>query len=949
LKAAEAVLLDGRRPYLLDDTACALRLIRGYADLFAVPMANGASAGARRHLCRTEAGGIILGLPMVPADRGGHSVGVLAVGGHSAEALVISRTLVDNRKDLECWLTGLGAALADTEPAWNVRLAESGTVVQLEPGQQFCAPTHGVTWIAVKDGEVALMGGTSMCRVGDFAMPFVPGMWGEARGNTTVHILDGAEVLDADPWPAVDAFHEFAMRCIANRMTAARDRDFERMRQSTRRANLQGGQMVSELAAILVPRRGAGFHMEGADPLLEACRIAAEAIGAQVTAPARRGSSQGIDDAADIARASHLRARRVLLRMDWWQSDVGPFVAWHWELLNPVAIIPVSSHRYVLVEPRNNTTCPVDGKIAAELAPEAIMFYAPLPTSVHSSGDLVKFCLQHGAAEIIRILFSAVAMGLLALTTPLITEVLIDSVIPRTEWDQLIYCAVGLFMVAIGVAGFKTMQGVSILRLEGQVSRILQAGIVDRLLNLPVSFFRHYPAGDMTDRALGVDAIRRVATGHAIQGLLAGIFALFSFALMFHYSVRLALIAGGLTALRGAMVGIFCVLRLRRERQHFELAGKAQALVLQLITGVAKLRVAFATQRALAVWAHKFAAQKRQFVASQRLANLVSVFEAAFPPAAMLLVFAGVWSGTSHLMLDTGQFLAFFVAFGQTLVAGSQVVAAASAAVITVPLTDRLRPLVAQQAEMQESRNAPGELTGSIEIGQVTFRYATGGPAVLDKLTMQVGRGEYLALVGPSGCGKSTLFRLLLGFEKPESGAILFDGKLIDSLDISSVRRQFGVVLQNGKLASGNLYENICGGAPLPLERAWEAARLAGLEDDILAMPMGMHTTIAEGTNTLSGGQRQRLMIARALVHHPRILLFDEATSALDNRTQAIVSASLAKLNVTRIVIAQRLSTVKSADRIIVLSGGKIVQSGTFEELSAVPGMFAEFAKRQLL
>ncbi len=190
---------------------------------------------------------------------------------------------------------------------------------------------------------------------------------------------------------------------------------------------------------------------------------------------------------------------------------------------------------------------------------------------------------------------------------------------------------------------------------------------------------------------------------------------------------------------------------------------------------------------------------------------------------------------------------------------------------------------------------------------------------------------------------------MLLGFEKPESGAVLFDGKAIDTLDVAAIRRQIGVVLQNGKLASGSLYENICGGVQLPLEQVWDAARLAGLDADIAAMPMGMHTVVAEGMNTLSGGQRQRLMIARALVHHPRILLFDEATSALDNITQAIVSASLAKLNVTRIVIAQRLSTVKSADRIIVLAAGEIIQSGRFDELVAQPGMFADFAQRQLL
>ena len=223
------------------------------------------------------------------------------------------------------------------------------------------------------------------------------------------------------------------------------------------------------------------------------------------------------------------------------------------------------------------------------------------------------------------------------------------------------------------------------------------------------------------------------------------------------------------------------------------------------------------------------------------------------------------------------------------------------------------------------------------------------GPPVLENVSVRIAQGEYVAIVGPSGSGKSSLFRLLLGFEKPESGTVFLDGKAIDTLDISAVRRQLGVVLQNGKLATGSLYDNICGGVQLPPELAWEAARLAGLEADIKAMPMGMNTVVSEGVNTLSGGQRQRIMIARAVARRPRILLFDEATSALDNQSQAIVSNSLGNLNVTRIIIAHRLSTVRQADRIIVLVDGKVVQTGSYDELSNTPGMFASFAKRQLL
>lgn len=257
--------------------------------------------------------------------------------------------------------------------------------------------------------------------------------------------------------------------------------------------------------------------------------------------------------------------------------------------------------------------------------------------------------------------------------------------------------------------------------------------------------------------------------------------------------------------------------------------------------------------------------------------------------------------------------------------------------------------MISTPAEISGERRSPGDLSGEIELSGIVLRYTQGGPKILDDISLNIATGDYVAIVGPSGSGKSSLFRLLLGFERAEAGTVFYDGKALNTLDISAVRRQLGVVLQDTKLATGSLYENICGGVELPLEKAWEAARLAALDADIAQMPMGMHTLVAEGVSTLSGGQRQRLLIARALARSPRILLFDEATSALDNQTQSIVGASLERLSITRIVIAHRLSTVRNADRIVMLLRGKIVQAGSYAELMSEPGPFADFVERQLL
>jgi len=487
------------------------------------------------------------------------------------------------------------------------------------------------------------------------------------------------------------------------------------------------------------------------------------------------------------------------------------------------------------------------------------------------------------------------------------------------------------------------------LRLEGVLDWKLQAAVIDRLLRMPASFFRQYTVGDLVARSLGIDAIRRVFTGHTLRSLLAGMFCWFSFLLMFYYEYRLALIATVLTIIRAILILAVTVLRLYHETQHFNLQGKLEGFVLQLLAGIGKLRVAAATIRALAVWTKQFGAQKRHFIVSQRAANALGVVETSFPLIATLIIFAAAEIFGSPLTRDVGAFLAFFTAFGQAIGSIGEWATAVGDSLIAIPHLSRIRPLIGGTLEFSDDRRSGGELSGSFELSRVTFRYAAGGPPVLDNITLRVAAGEYVAIVGPSGSGKSTVFRLLLGFEKPEAGAIFFDGRAIDTLDISVLRRQMGVVLQNGKLTSGSIYENICGGMQLPVEQVREAVRLAGMEGDLDAMPMGIHTMIAEGVSTISGGQRQRLMIARAIARRPRILLFDEATSALDNQTQAIVSDSLGRLNVTRIVIAHRLSTVRHAQRIIVLVEGKIVQTGTFAELSEPPGVFADLIQRQLL
>lgn len=307
------------------------------------------------------------------------------------------------------------------------------------------------------------------------------------------------------------------------------------------------------------------------------------------------------------------------------------------------------------------------------------------------------------------------------------------------------------------------------------------------------------------------------------------------------------------------------------------------------------------------------------------------------------MYFLSVKSGVS-----VADYYAFTAAYGMVSAAFSSLVGLGLQIARIRPIMEVSKPILEAVPEVSEDKEIVTKISGSIEISHMTFRYEDGASNVLDDVSVKIRPGQYVAVVGKTGCGKSTLLRILLGFETVQKGAVYYDGKDISKIDLKSLRKNIGVVTQDGKLFQGDIFSNIVISAPwLSMEDAWEAAEVAGIADDIRDMPMGMSTMISEGSGGISGGQKQRLMIARAVAPKPKVLMFDEATSALDNITQKKISAALDKLNCTRIVIAHRLSTIRQCDRIIVLDGGKIVEDGTYEELLENKGFFAELVERQ--
>ena len=703
---------------------------------------------------------------------------------------------------------------------------------------------------------------------------------------------------------------------------------------------------LKELASILNPTVNL---TPGETPLLIAVGAVGKALGITICPTAQSEESQGLQG---IARASGFRTRRITLTRNWWQTDSGPLLAFTKEEDLPVALLPVKATKYELLDPLELTRTPVNCYNAAKLAPTAYTFYRPLPDREITKFDFLKFAFRGRTPDLIKIGLLGVVTVFLGMLIPQLTGIFIDYAIPDANFNLLIQMGLVLLTASFGVAIFNWAQSLAILRIHTQIGYDAQAAIWDRLLKLKPAFFRQYATGDLHNRVSAIIQIRNRLNASILQTLFRSFFSLLNLGLLLIYSVPLALVAMAVALVVMIITIISGMITRRKMRPLQQLSGEIFGLTVQLIGGVSKLRVAAAESKAFACWAQKYTQQIKLMLSTQLIEDVLATINVILPTLTSILLFSLVvylnQQSPPETRLSTGTFLAFITAFA-TFIAGATQLSNTVIDILEITiLWERAQPILKSQPEVDSNKFYLGKIAGEMKLEQVCFRYRQDSPLVLDHINLEAKAGEFIAIVGPSGSGKSTILRLLLGFETPESGTIFYDGKDLSGLDIAAVRRQLGVVLQNGRIMSGSIWENIVGGAIVTHDEAWSALQMAGLAADIRAMPMGIHTIISEGGSNLSGGQRQRLFIARALVHQPQILLFDEATSALDNRTQAIVTQSLETLGVTRIVIAHRLSTIRHADRIYVLQGGKIVQQGNFEKLVAVEGLFADLMALQL-
>ena len=969
----EEVLVSGNRPFFLDDPSSMWLVESGRIDVFTVTVKDGEAAGARSFFVGAEPGQAIFGMDLA---RYGQGSAFLAAGksgtrlrriplkrlaelsGQSAHAERIA-TLVEG------WVLALTHALVRDLPQ------EPVPPLDLTPGeplgvdfQKRARARKGIVWVETPPESLLLIG-MSEVRVAKDPVPFpvTEEGWVEssADGLVLTPLLTRAALVAPRFSSGLDAFHEALCEAeFLNKRLATVD-EFNRLKSKAAHAERARDAAYAEIGGILAsPGERPAEAVETADlgPIFRACSLICADLGMEARKPSVEMNVERVyeETLGLVATASRFRTRVIALRGNFFEHDHGPILARTEATKQPIALLPAGPSAYDWVDPISGERGHVDVKFAQTLHPFGHTFYRRFPGGVLTVKQVIRFGARGLQGDLKMLLLMAAGLGALGALTPYFTGRLFDTAIPQAERGLLYQFCLALVISAFSSAAFKLTESIAVLRLQGRMDYSIQAALWDRLLDLPSTFFRLYSAGDLADRALGIDAIRQLVAGAGIGAVLGSLSSLVYLVMMLGYSVPLALAGIGLTIVFVTFSTSANLIQLRSQREQLTVRGQLSGLVLQLISGVGKLRVSGAEDHGFRVWAAGFARQRRLAFRSGKIQSAVQIFNSGFPIVASITVFAllarvqtkaGVSAGSGGL--STGEFIAFSAAFGMFLAAMQSLSEASLSLLRAVPIWERLVPILTTEPEIDESKAPPGPLKGEIEISHVHFRYAEDSPWILKDVTLKIRPGEFVAFVGGSGCGKSTLLRLMLGFEKPAKGSILFDGQDLSTLDVRLVRQQLGVVLQDSRCMPVDIFRNIVGTTSRTIDDAWQAAEAASFADDIREMPMGMHTYVSEGGGGLSGGQKQRLMISRAIVNRPKILFLDEATSALDNKAQAIVTESMNKLHCTRIVIAHRLSTIIDADKICYLQDGVIAEAGSYQELMEKDGLFAALAKRQIV
>ena len=648
-----------------------------------------------------------------------------------------------------------------------------------------------------------------------------------------------------------------------------------------------------------------------------------------------------------MMRPYGIMRRTVTLEGKWYRDASSAMIGIRKDDGSMTALLPGSFSGYYYIDRDTGIKVKVHRHNAEQFEKEAICFYRPFPLKKLTMGELLKYIIgQITFGDLFTLILLMLIVTGIGMLVPRLNNLLLSDVLVSGSIRMLI--GIGIFMVCVTISRmlFSITQSMMSARITMRLSLSVESAAMMRILSLPPSFFREFSAGELSNRAGYIRSLCDMIVNMVLNTGLTAVFSLVYITQIVNYAPALLIPSILVTLITLGISIAHMLLQVRISRKAMLAESKESGITYQLISGIQKIKLAGAEQRAFAKWGDVFANAVRFVYNPPLFLKISSVITLAVSLVGTLIMY-GVAAGQG---ISVAEYYAFYSAYGMVNSAFLALSSIAATVANIEPTMEMAKPIMETIPEISEDRELITHISGRIEINNITFKYGNNDKLIFDNMSLKIQPGQYVAVVGKTGCGKSTLFRILLGFETPQRGTVYYGGKDIRNIDLRSLRRRIGTVMQNGRLFNGSIFSNISISAPwITMDDAWEAAEIAGIADDIRNMPMGMHTMISEGQGGISGGQRQRLLIARAVASKPNILMFDEATSALDNLTQKHVSEALERMNCTRLVIAHRLSTIRQCDRIIMIEDGKIIEDGTYEELMEMGGQFAEMVARQQL
>lgn len=636
--------------------------------------------------------------------------------------------------------------------------------------------------------------------------------------------------------------------------------------------------------------------------------------------------------------------RPVQLKGSWYEDAVGCMLAVLQDGRS-VALIPAWNRGCYYRDPDSGNRIRVTKELADKFQPEATLYYRPLPMREIGMRDIWEYVREAcSPAELLMLVVATVTTLLLGMVTPAMTKLLTSNVAQFGDLHMLSVILLILLLVTGAAFLVTAMKQLILARISTKVAIPLQAAFMMRILSAPAGELKAFSSGDLGSRVGAMYDSLKMLLNMLLSIMLTAACSFICFPQMFYYAHSPALIALIVTLLLVILYTLVIRTRYFVSEDRMRYQAQESGLTYSLIDGMQKIVLSGAEKRTFAVWARVYRNSVHTIYDPPLLLKVFGVLT----PVILLAGTIVIYPAAVHENISQSDFYAFLSSYAILTGALTTISSSAVNFADALPVFSLLKPVMDFAPEIGDGKEVVQRLKGNISLQNITFRYTDGMPPVLENLNIEIHRGEYAAIVGVTGCGKSTILRLLLGFEKPDHGEILYDGKKLSSLDVTSLRRNIGTVLQDGDVFRGTILSNITvSGTGLSEEDAWAAAEKAGIAEDIRRMPMKMNTPLPDNGRGVSGGQKQRLLIARAIAAKPTVLFFDEATSALDNVTQKAVSDAIGEMACTRLVIAHRLSTVQNCDRILCLDQGHIVEEGTYEELMQKNGFFAELVKRQ--